>query len=112
MRRIASLLIPALPLSLWYAYHYARTGYVFGNPEFFRYNVAATLSSTRFFLALAMRLWQIGRLSPFVGFDAGDAVCDVDAAAAARFRGERPRISVPAQMIFYVVMLAYSWRWR
>ena len=39
-RRIASLLLPVLPLALWYLYHYARTGYVFGNPEFFRYNVA------------------------------------------------------------------------
>lgn len=59
LRQIASLLISALPLGLWYAYHYARTGYVFGNPEFFRYNVAATLSFTRFLLALAMRLWQV-----------------------------------------------------
>ena len=85
-RRIASLLIPALPLALWYVYHYAHTGYVFGNPEFFRYNVAATLSLTRFLLALAMRLWQISRLSPLMGLDAGDADRDVDAAAAARFR--------------------------
>ncbi|MGA9445324.1 MAG: glycosyltransferase family 39 protein, partial [Candidatus Sulfotelmatobacter sp.] len=38
-RRIASLLLPALPLALWYLYHYKHTGYVFGNPEFFRYNV-------------------------------------------------------------------------
>ena len=53
------LLVPALPLALWYVYHYARTGYVFGNPEFFRYNVAATLSPTRFLLALIMRLWQV-----------------------------------------------------
>jgi len=51
-RRIASLLTPVLPLALWYVYHFARTGYVFGNPEFFRYNVAATLSPTRFLLAL------------------------------------------------------------
>ena len=58
-RRIASLLIPTLPLGLWYVYHYARTGYVFGNAEFFRYNVAATLSVARFFLALIMRLWQV-----------------------------------------------------
>jgi len=34
-RRILPLLLPVLPLTLWYAYHYARTGYVFGNPEFF-----------------------------------------------------------------------------
>ncbi len=58
--RVVSLLIPAVPLAFWYAYHYARMGYVFGNPEFFRYNVAATLSPTRFLLALIMRLWQIG----------------------------------------------------
>src|SRR5271170_3748881 len=54
--RIASLLIPALPLALWYLYHYAHTGYVFGNQEFVRYNITATLNPTRFLLALAMRL--------------------------------------------------------
>src|SRR5690242_4511555 len=32
--RIAALLIPVVPLVLWYGYHYSRTGYVFGNPEF------------------------------------------------------------------------------
>src|SRR5271170_2903313 len=34
-RRIASLMLPGLPLALWYGYHYVQTGYVFGNPEFF-----------------------------------------------------------------------------
>src|SRR5579863_5217121 len=58
-QRILSLIFPLLPLALWYAYHYTHTGYIFGNPEFFRYNVAATLSPTRFFLALAMRIWQV-----------------------------------------------------
>ena len=57
-RRILPLVLPLLPLALWYAYHYARTGYVFGNPEFFRYNVAATLNPLRFVLALGLRLWQ------------------------------------------------------
>src|SRR5262249_28015952 len=37
------LLVPVLTLAAWYRYHYARTGFVFGNPEFFRYNVQATL---------------------------------------------------------------------
>src|SRR5579883_1287274 len=32
-------LLPVLVLCGWYAYHYVRTRYVFGNPEFFRYNV-------------------------------------------------------------------------
>jgi 4-amino-4-deoxy-L-arabinose transferase-like glycosyltransferase len=46
-RVLIGLLIPLLPLIAWYAYHYSRTGYVFGNPEFFRYNVAATLNPAR-----------------------------------------------------------------
>jgi hypothetical protein len=56
--RILPLLVPLLPLTLWYAYHYVHTGYVFGNPEFFRYNVASTLNPVRFLLALVLRLWQ------------------------------------------------------
>jgi hypothetical protein len=54
----ASLMTPVAALALWYAYHYARTGYVFGNPEFFRYNVQATMSGVRILLALLMRIWQ------------------------------------------------------
>jgi hypothetical protein len=57
-RRVASLLAPVVVLALWYAYHYARTGYVFGNPEFFRYNVQATMSGVRMVLAFVMRVWQ------------------------------------------------------
>src|SRR5271165_6885039 len=53
------LLLPVVPLAAWYAYHYAKTGFLLGNPEFFRYNVAATLNPLRVPLALAMRLWQL-----------------------------------------------------
>src|SRR4030081_1425255 len=53
------LLLPLLPLAAWYAYHYSKTGFLFGNPEFFRYNVAATLSPLRIPLALLLRLWQL-----------------------------------------------------
>ncbi len=59
IQRTVALLTPLLPLIAWYGYHYAKTGYVFGNPEFFRYNVAATLSLPRFVLALGLRLWQV-----------------------------------------------------
>jgi Dolichyl-phosphate-mannose-protein mannosyltransferase len=106
-RRIASLLIPALPLALWYAYHYARTGYVFGNPEFFRYNVAATLSPTRFLLALAMRIWQvIGYLHLWILTLA--TLLAMWMLPPQRDSGsERPRISIPVQMVFYVVILTY-----
>jgi hypothetical protein len=101
-----SLLLPLLPLLAWYAYHYARTGYVFGNPEFFRYNVADTLNFTRFLLALGLRLWQafgylhlwlltlgmlIAMLLPPVKEDGV----------------ERPRIALPVQLSFYSIMAAY-----
>jgi hypothetical protein len=57
-RNSALLLIPVIPLILWYAYHYHRTGFVFGNPEFFHYNVQATLHPVRIVLALLLRSWQ------------------------------------------------------
>jgi Dolichyl-phosphate-mannose-protein mannosyltransferase len=106
-RRIASLLIPTLPLALWYAYHYVRTGYVFGNPEFFRYNVAATLSAARCFLALIMRLWQVvGYLHLWVlTVPVLLAMCFLP--AQRDVASERSRISFPVQMVFYVVVLTY-----
>ena len=48
--------IPALPLLAWYAYHRARTGFIFGNPEFLRYNATANLSAVRLPLSLWHRL--------------------------------------------------------
>jgi hypothetical protein len=53
------LLLPVAPLAGWYAYHYAKTGFLLGNPEFFRYNVAATFNPLRIPLALGLRLWQL-----------------------------------------------------
>jgi Dolichyl-phosphate-mannose-protein mannosyltransferase len=57
--RALYLLLPVVPLAGWYAYHDAKTGFLVGNPEFFRYNVAATLNPLRIPLALGMRLWQL-----------------------------------------------------
>jgi dolichyl-phosphate-mannose-protein mannosyltransferase len=107
VRRIASLLIPALPLGVWYAYHYAHTGYVFGNPEFFRYNVAATLTPVRFVLALIMRLWQvIGYLHLWI-LTVLTLLAMCLLAPQRDSVAERPRISFPVQMLFYVVVLTY-----
>jgi hypothetical protein len=114
-KRILPLLFPVLPLVLWYGYHYSRTGYVFGNPEFFRYNVASTLNPLRFLLALVLRLWQafgymhlwlltLGMLLamswPPVR-DKGKGDGDKDDGV------ERSRISIPVQMVFLVVVKVY-----
>jgi len=105
-RRILSLLAALLLLALWYAYHHARTGYIFGNPEFFRYNVSANLNPLRFLLALILRLWQaFGYLHLWV-FTLGMLLAmllpplkDDDV--------ERGRIAIPVQMMFLVVVTAY-----
>jgi hypothetical protein len=108
VQRIAALLIPVMPLVLWYAYHHAHTGYVFGNPEFVRYNVAGTLSFTRFLLALAMRFWQIvGYLHLWV-LTLAMLLAMWMLPPQRDSAGERPRIGIPVQMIFYVIILTYT----
>jgi hypothetical protein len=53
------LLAPVLPLAAWYAYHYHQTGFVFGNPEFLRYNATANLDAYRIALSLWHRLLHL-----------------------------------------------------
>ncbi len=53
---LAALAFPVLPLVGWYAYHRAKTGFIFGNPEFLRYNATANLSAARVVLSLWHRL--------------------------------------------------------
>src|ERR1700744_6184807 len=54
-----ALTSPILPLAAWYAYHYHRTGFVFGNPEFLRYNATANLDAYRIALGLWHRLLHL-----------------------------------------------------
>ncbi len=56
---VASLLSPLLPLVAWYAYHRHRTGFIFGNPEFLRYNATANLDPVRILLSLWHRLLHL-----------------------------------------------------
>jgi len=56
---IAALLAPILPLAAWYAYHFHKTGFVFGNPEFLRYNATANLDAYRIRLSLWHRLLHL-----------------------------------------------------
>jgi hypothetical protein len=94
---------------LWYAYHYTRTGFVFGNPEFFRYNVQGTLHPLRIFLAALLRSWQaIGYMNLFV--------LTIACAIAMRHSpkdkddssGEKPRIEIPTQLTFLAIAIFYG----
>jgi 4-amino-4-deoxy-L-arabinose transferase-like glycosyltransferase len=59
LRWIAALVFPALPLAAWYAYHFHRTGFVFGNPEFLRYNATDNFNPQRIGLCLYHRLLHL-----------------------------------------------------
>ena len=49
----------AVPLAAWYAYHYAKTGFLFGNPEFLRYNAQANLEPLRIAAAFGYRILHL-----------------------------------------------------
>jgi 4-amino-4-deoxy-L-arabinose transferase-like glycosyltransferase len=57
--KLLALAAPLLPLAAWYAWHWHKTGYIFGNPEFLRYNATATLTPLRILLALGHRIIHI-----------------------------------------------------
>jgi len=48
-----------LPLAGWYAWHYAKTGFLFGNPEFLRYNAQANLEPLRLLAAFGHRVLHL-----------------------------------------------------
>jgi len=58
-REAAWLSACVFPLAAWYAYHYLRTGFIFGNPEYLRYNAQATLSPLRILAAFGHRILHL-----------------------------------------------------
>ena len=59
LRRTGLFCLPVLPLAAWFAWHRRRTGFVFGNPGYLRYNATATLSPARVLLALGHRAFHL-----------------------------------------------------
>jgi hypothetical protein len=58
-RESAWLAASVLPLVGWYAYHHAKTGYFFGNPEYLRYNAEATLDPVRIVASFGHRVLHL-----------------------------------------------------
>jgi Dolichyl-phosphate-mannose-protein mannosyltransferase len=105
-RSALALLIPILPLATWYAYHYVRTGFVFGNPEFFHYNVQSTLHPLRIFLALLLRLWQT---TCYMNLHVLTIACllAMRNPPIQDSHGPRPRIAIPIQLSFLTIATTY-----
>jgi hypothetical protein len=107
LRRGAMMLLSLIPVSLWFGYHFLRTGYLLGNPEYFRYNVAGTLSPERFVFAFVGRIWELfGYLNMFVLTIAAALAMTKPPIVRSDGYGRR-RISLPVQGLFFTVIAAY-----
>lgn len=59
VHEMLSLVASVIPLACWYGYHKHATGFVFGNPEFLRYNAQANLEPARIAAAFVHRLLHL-----------------------------------------------------
>jgi hypothetical protein len=106
LRAALLMFLPLTTLLAWYAYYRHRTGFLFGNPEFLRYNAISTLSPLRVLVALVHRLLQLtAHMNMFV-----PVLCMLGAMLLLPLREPdgtlRPRISPAGQAILYVVLVA------
>jgi hypothetical protein len=106
LKRIVALLAPALPLMAWYAYHWHKTGFIFGNPEYLRYNAEATLTPLRILVAFGHRVLHItAYMNLFV-----PVICMFASmilpALPENERELRPRVSFSAQGRIVVIIAA------
>jgi len=53
------LCVCVLPLAAWYTYHFKKNGFLFGNPQFVRYNAESTLAPIRFLAAFGHRILHL-----------------------------------------------------
>jgi hypothetical protein len=102
----ARWLLPAIPLVLWYGYHRYKTGYIFGNPEYLRYNATATISPIRILVAFGHRLLHVtAHMNLFVPVMCMVAAMMLDPLPEAN-GNPRPRVAWTAQARIYAVILA------
>ncbi len=107
IRTVVALLSPLLPLSAWYLYHWRRTGYVFGNPEYLQYNAVSTLTPQRILIALAYRMMHVTvhmNLFVPVGLMLACLLLPPVAEDAAAPSDLRPRIASSHQLVFLIVI--------
>ena len=58
-REAAWLAACVLPLAGWFGYHYAKTGFLLGNPAYLRYNAEATFAPLRILAAFGHRILHL-----------------------------------------------------
>ena len=106
------VLSSVLPLVVWFLYHRSRTGFFFGNPEFFAYNVTGTLTPLRIVMSMGLRAWQVLGYMNLWLLTLATIWAMRHAALKERHGEERPRIALSVQYrvaaILLVHVLAFS----
>jgi Dolichyl-phosphate-mannose-protein mannosyltransferase len=112
VKRPLALLLACVPLAFWFAYHRSQTGYTFGNPEYFRYNVESTVNLSRILEAgwgrlkhvtFHMNLWVL----TLAGLAAMFLKPRRERAHGRALARERERIGLPEQFLFLVLVAAH-----
>jgi hypothetical protein len=110
IQKVAALAAAVIPLAGWYAYHWRKTGFVFGNPEYVRYNATQTLTPLRVLLALAHRTMHVtAHMNLFVPVVAMLACLLLPVVKEGNAGGDAPlraRIGFEQQAVFYVTIAA------
>lgn len=100
-----ALLLPLCVLVLWLAYQYRRTGYIYGNPEYFNPDVEWR-HPLHLLNAGAVRVWEaLGHMNLFVLTIAG--LLAMTRPALVDEVVERRRIVITVQVAFVFVITAY-----
>ena len=93
-----------LPLAGWYAYHYAKTGFLFGNPDILRYNAEATLTPLRILAAFGHRILHLtAHMNLFVPVLMAFAALLLTPRPDAE--GQRPRHRLPGLVLLRILLL-------
>ncbi len=91
------------PLAAWYAWHHYKTGFLFGNPEFLRYNAQATMDPLRILAAFGHRILHLtAHMNLFVPVLMAIAALLLDARPNAE---GRPRADLPAAALRRIFIL-------
>lgn len=106
LRSFFWFLAPILPLIGWYAYHRAKTGFIFGNPEYLRYNATSTLTLVRVLAAFGHRILHLtAHMNLFVPVLFTVAAMMLEPVKQ-RDGNLRPRINLESQAKIYWLLLA------
>ena len=104
-REAAWLSACVAPLAAWYLYHRSKTGFLFGNPEFLRYNAEATLTPLRILAAFGHRILHLtAHMNLFVPVVMALAALLLTPLPDAEGH-DRPRIAAPVLRRIYLLLL-------